>query len=101
MASDDFEGVLANRFASAFRPSEPASQTDERVAKRKDRERRSTRTPAQRARAAKRTKLVNFKTTPEMAAQLQALAASMGTTMTQVLELGIGLVARQNTRKTP
>ena len=109
MMEDDYEGVLAARFSARFatasntdavspRPKPTEFGTIDRVA-RKTRERKATRTPAQRARAKTRTKMVNFKTTPETKALLAKLAKARGMNMTAIIELGIELVAQQSQAK--
>jgi uncharacterized protein (DUF1778 family) len=105
MTKDDYEGVLTARFASrlAATPTMPRSAQPTTAAfgtvdrtERKTRERKSTRTQAQRERTKKRTKMVNFKTTPETKALLSKLAKARGMSMTALIELGICLVARQS-----
>ena len=110
MMEDDFEGVLAARFSARFATATPTADTASSRqkatefgavdrAERKTRERKATRTPAQRARAKTRTKMVNFKTTPETKALLAKLAKARGMNMTAVIELGIELVAQQTQPK--
>ena len=105
MMEDDYEGVLAARFAARFATDPKGNAASARQgsaefgtvdrAARKTRERKATRTPAQRARTETRTKMVNFKTTPETKALLAKLAKARGMNMTAILELGIELVAQQ------
>ena len=109
MMEDDYEGVLAARFAARFATSPNADAASPRQkaaefgtvdrAARKTRERKATRTPAQRARAKTRTKMVNFKSTPETKALLAKLAKARGMNMTAIIELGIELVAQQSRAK--
>ena len=106
MMEDDYEGVLAARFSARFATNTPAADANSPRqkatefgtidrARRKTRERKATRTPAQRARAKTRTKMVNFKTTPETKALLAKLAKARGMSMTAIIELGVELVAQQ------
>jgi len=112
--ADEFSGTLMSRFLSGGHakpkteqtasapatavPAAPAAAPREfgkvDVKARKKRERRTTRTPKERERKVEKTKLINFKATDALAAELEALAVRLGTTKTAVIEMGIGLVRK-------
>ena len=88
--TSEADGVLASRFVEGFgRDIGPALE------KRKSLERKSTRTPAERARkAAAPRKPMTFKLAPETVAMLR-LHAGKDVTMTDIVEQGVRLYIAQ------
>lgn len=85
--SDDDRALMAVRFSKTF------GQNVDRVA-RKKRERKSTMSAKEhKANKAKRSELINFKTTITVRNQLRKLASDNKMTMTDVIEAGISLFA--------
>lgn len=88
MSNDTHAGTLSDRFGSDYRFFGNA-----KIEPRKKHERRTSRTQKEKTRKLVRTKLVNFRTTPEIHSRLKTLAKDNSMTMTEVLEAGLQLFA--------
>jgi hypothetical protein len=89
------DGALATRFARGF-----GLNMEQALESRTGLERKSTRTPAERARKSKAPrKLMNFKLAPEVIELLRETADALGISMTDIVEQGIQKLAASARRK--